>query len=151
MRLTAVLILALATTQAGAATIYKCKDDRGRPVFSQQPCGDKAETLEVNAKSVVTSDRAGDDWASVRNGLRRDEVETDISRVQRRIEFYQDEMDRKLHKLRAQKRRAANDLIGATWEQSISTEMQSVTDRYRNLIEQERYKLDRLYDELRSL
>ena len=40
-------------------------------------------------------------------------------------------MTREMDALRAQKARANNNLAGATWEQSLSTEMQAVAARYK--------------------
>ena len=42
-----------------------------------------------------------------------------------------EQMSREMDALRAQKARANNNLAGATWEQSLSTEMQAVASRYK--------------------
>jgi len=45
----AVLIVAGASfvAAASASEIYKCNDDRGRQVFSDKPCGDRAQRIEL--------------------------------------------------------------------------------------------------------
>lgn len=53
-----------------------------------------------------------------------------------------EQMTREMDALRAQKARASNNLAGATWEQSLSTEMQAVASRYKvmNDADQEQIK-----------
>jgi hypothetical protein len=141
-------IALLISGTAAAQSVYKCVDDKGRPTFSQRPCGAAAKQINVEATTVgsVAPDATG--MRDVRTAMRRDDIERDIRTTQDRIDDNRAAMDRELAALRAKKTRANNNLAGATWEQSISTEMDAVTSRYNGLIDQDLRLLDRLRDEL---
>lgn len=42
-----VIVLAVFSGGSLAQSVYKCIDDQGKPVFSQQPCADDAETVDI--------------------------------------------------------------------------------------------------------
>ena len=70
------------------------------------------------------------------------EANYEIENLERRIANRSEQMTREMDSLRAQKSRANNNLAGATWEQSLSTEMQAVAARYKvmNDVDQEQIK-----------
>lgn len=78
---------------------------------------------------------------------KRLDLESDIQYTKDRIESYQRSMDAELAGLSRQKNRANNNLAGATWENSISSEMQAVTAKWSSKIEIEQSRLARLYQE----
>lgn len=51
-------LMAIGVAQAAAADIYKCTDDNGRPSFSQTPCGDTAEVIDVRPVPADTENSA---------------------------------------------------------------------------------------------
>jgi hypothetical protein len=51
------------------------------------------------------------------------------------INRYQQELEAELGALERKKLYAKNNLAGATWEQSISTQMQAVNEKYRTKIQ----------------
>ena len=63
------------------------------------------------------------------------EIEYAIRDNENEIQAHQSQMERELASLQNKKRRAKNNLAGATWEQSISIEMQTVSAKYRTKIQ----------------
>jgi hypothetical protein len=51
-------------------------------------------------------------------------------------------MDRELAALREEQSKAKNNLAGATWQQSIATEMTAVTNKYQLKIQDAQHRLD---------
>lgn len=60
-------------------------------------------------------------------------------------------MDQELDAIRNKKRYANNTLAGATWEQSLSTEMNAVTSRYNIENITLRNKIHQLDEQLKQL
>jgi predicted RNase H-like nuclease (RuvC/YqgF family) len=129
-------------TAGPAAAVYKC-DINGETVFSQTPCAADAEKVEVKVhrpseeEAKAAEERAS--WASGENAAMRAERKSreagiEIKKLETAIEVYQRDMDRELAALRDQKASASNNLAGATWEQSIATEMQAVVEKYNTKI-----------------
>lgn len=150
----AVFALALVSYSFGAigAEIYHCYDSNGRNVFSQTPCGKDAikKTIQGPAElgSYVPEGDAGERliYSNERRALDRK-----ISSQKRYISELQRDMDLDLASLRAKKLRANNNLAGAQWEQSISAEMQAVTEQYRSRISVAESQLGRLLNESAEL
>lgn len=149
----AALLLAL----PAAAQVNKCVID-GKTVYQAAPCpqGAKAATLKYR------HDIAEDDAKAAREDFlarekarqtadRRLSIEREMSALERQIERYQKDMDAELAALRNAKGAAANNLAGATWEQSLSTEMQAVTTKYQTKIKIAQDKIATLREELKAL
>ena len=62
-----------------------------------------------------------------------------------------EQMTREMDALRAQKARANNNLAGATWEQSLSTEMQAVASRYKVMNDADQEQIKALRAKVASL
>lgn len=156
MRLLIALALAVAATPAAA--IYQCKDANGRSTFQDMPCdGSGGRVLKVQpaagtapaaTPATAGTPPANDDPSAM---VRRMERAAEISRLEREIrdaealvERDQRSMEREMDALQAKKTRARNNLAGATWEQSISTEMQAVADKYRARQDMNRAKIESL-------
>ena len=83
------ILIALLSSEAGAQTTYfQCEDERGRPVFSQKPCGDDAQEKQIDtqpgikAQSSVETDQGADDGAT----WDRISLENQLRSLDRRIE-----------------------------------------------------------------
>lgn len=152
MRTTIALSLIL-TASPALAGVYKCTDDRGRVTFSQTPCGHSAETVDVRVHTPsgknVSLVRTATDAGSLR--LATNELNRKIARKKREIDDLQDEMDTKLTILKAKKYRARNNLPGAVWLDSISGEMQAVTEQYKAKISICTDELEQLRSDLSAL
>tara|TARA_R110002049_G_scaffold180263_4_gene347281 strand:- start:3423 stop:3896 length:474 start_codon:yes stop_codon:yes gene_type:complete len=144
----ALMLLAILASAANAQTqFYKCKDKWGQPIFSQRPCGDNAETGTVsgpaptgtparttaNASAATSESSSAWDKIEAANTLREANLEK--------------ERDQNLVALQNKKRYADNNLAGATWEESISSEMQAINEQYQSKIDSQRRKIDRLQEQ----
>jgi hypothetical protein len=78
------------------------------------------------------------------DAARRRILDDDIWRKQRAIDAMHDEHSTRQAQLRAKKTRANNNLAGATWEQSISDEMQAVAAEYDMKLRKATKELDEL-------
>lgn len=146
------IMIALAATTFPASAIYQCKDANGRTSFQDTPCASGAgKQLQVrpasggsdstsqprpapSSTSGTQASSSHDPVAKVRQLERTNEIsriDREIRDIEYEIEKDQLEMERELTSLQQKKARANNNLAGATWEQSISTEMQAVTEKYR--------------------
>ena len=159
---TALTSLALVSPVAHA--VYKCQVN-GTTTYQAQPCSGASkpsQQMDIRTGSpAVTqgsvkpevpsgsqkspSSTAGAEKQAVEQ-MARDrqirEANYEIENLERRIANRSEQITREMDALRAQKARASNNLAGATWEQSLSTEMQAVASRYKvmNDADQEQIK-----------
>ena len=141
MRVVLVVVLAFAGAVCSAQTIYKCPDANGRLSMQDTPC---AGGSSINVKPASGADSSVSTTATnapppsvERKSLKSDveqmarerrlrEIEYEISQRNSRIGGVQAESERRIAQLRQEKLRAKNNLAGATWEQSLSSEMQAI-------------------------
>lgn len=150
---------------AGAQTqYYQCKDRWGQAVFSEKPCGDdakKGSIREANngtqnatsqrpdaASAAANPDRA---WDRISASNRLREIERETRKREQKVATYQAERDQQVAALQEQRKMAANNLAGATWEKSLASEMRAVVQQYNSRINSEQQKLDRLHREAETL
>lgn len=146
-----VAVAALATSPAFA--MYKCKDANGRTAFQERPCestGTQGNQIEVKpaagpapaaatptsaqAASAPTADAPQTEAERLRRLNERDRKqrrlndlnEREISAAEGRIRNATNQCERKMGSAQSMKSYANNNLAGATWEQSLSTEMQAI-------------------------
>ena len=79
------------------------------------------------------------------------DLEHEIRARRSRIGDEQSAMDREIAALRQQKARANNNLAGATWEKSISEEMNAVVGRYDVRIRTLQDEINRLESDLSAM
>lgn len=144
--ISALLMAALATD--AFAQIYKCKEG-GTTAFSATPCAVGAKPIDVRPASgsarVQPAERQAEPQPNAprsgsvqQNALtdradvaaRRRILEDEIYRKERSVSALYDELAAKQEQLRQKKNRSMNNLAGATWEQSISDEMNAVAAEY---------------------
>ncbi len=146
----AVLILALSIVSSVEATsIYKCIGENGRTEFSQSPCSDSAEHLIIDVPKIGTagSTNARKVVDDIEKSNRLREINRETKKLEKEISNYQKEMDSEIRRLRDKKLYAANNLAGATWEESISTEMGAIVESIKTKIDAAREKIKSLKDE----
>lgn len=159
------LALVAAIAASPAMAVYKCKDATGRTVFQERPCeatGSKGNEIEVKpatgtptptatAQSPAATAAQGKTSEQMRKENRLRSLEIDIPTAQNRVKSASAQCESEMRAIGNQKGRAMNNLAGATWEQSLSTEMQAVATRCT--AEQTRLNadLDRLINEKRQL
>lgn len=140
--------LCLLAALPAAAQVNKCIV-AGRVVYQAAPCKPGTQQAVIQPRSDVSEAAAqanrekflADDKVRQTNN-RRDRLDAEIAARETDISDYQKAMDGELAALQTRKARANNNLAGATWEQSLATEMQAVTAKYKAKIEtaQERIK-----------
>lgn len=152
---------------------YKCTGPDGRVSFQQVPCstGGRAERLQLRdsrpepdpvtpaasgapAQSSQTGRKPSRDeiWLkSMERERRLREIDQEIDRERNAVSSRAGMMEREMAALRAKKASANNNLAGATWEQSISAEMQAVAQKYRALNEISTERLKALAEERKDL
>jgi hypothetical protein len=144
---------------------YKCTGPSGSVSFQQIPCssGARSERLVVRsdagagAATAVQPASVASESSEIRvlRTLEHDrktrELSEQIGAIERTVAARGDQMSREMEALKSQKSRANNNLAGATWEQSISTEMAAVAQKYRAMNEADLGRLPALRSELTRL
>lgn len=142
MKKQTILLLALISSSAFAQ--YKCVVD-GKTSFQDLPCSSGSSTpLNVKYGSIQgapevktqQSNNTVENLKKSTNSLEKArlirEKQYQIENIQNAKYGLQAELDKKLEALRIKKQSANNNLAGATWEQSISQEMTSLTESYKS-------------------
>lgn len=130
-----------------------------QPASLWRGCGD-GNSIWAPTYRRLRSGQHGHFWNSHQYHFRRGRVEAsnllrevrrEIDRREARVASLESESDQKIAILKNKKRYANNNLAGATWEESISSEMQVITDQYQSKIDAEHRKLDRLQEQADQL
>ncbi|WP_306603397.1 hypothetical protein [Azonexus sp.] len=161
--LIAALLASVLSFPASAA--YKCKKSSGY-VYQDKPCIAQAppdsplpkapppESPATQPQETETAARLRRDkeyLAAREKERRRAELRYEIELSENRISGLEQQMDSELAILRARKSLANNNLAGATLEQSISVEMQAVTQKYSVQIDVEQQRIERMRKDLAGL
>ena len=135
-----VLLIGSFHAQAG---IYKCVID-GKTTFSGEPCSDSAQELNVQIRTPNKQevDTANSRHERISKALNIKSIENKIENSEKKVEELQRSMDRDTKKLALKKSYANNNLAGATWENSISTEIRGVIEKYKVKITSEEEKIN---------
>src|SRR5580765_8490304 len=143
-----IYVWAFCVLAAGAANAqYKCVGKDGAISFQQQPCPGQSQQQKLEVKvpapatPAVTPAKAASGPLNVDQRMARDmeherrirELKVEITQTEDSISRRNQQMSAELETLRAKKPLARNNLAGATWEQSISQEMQAVTQKYKTM------------------
>lgn len=151
-----------------AWSITKCTGADGKVVFQDVPCVGKAEAITVRpargaeSPSAPTSSSAGSspdgkpakpkEGAFGETWQRRTYLENQgVGNARATLQAHLRRCEAQQQDLAAKKRLANNNLAGATWEQSISTEMQAAATACDSRSRELRSELDSLERELREL
>lgn len=160
--------IALVVASCTAAAQYKCVDSAGKTTFQQTPCpaAEKEQKIRVpggDAARPPASAPASQPaltpeqrlLANIERERRQEERAQSIDNLERQIAYLQDLINRRngqmaaeLAGLQAKKSSARGNLAGATWEQSISSEMQAVTQKYKTMNDLDLERLRQLRTEL---
>lgn len=161
-RQAATLVLAVAAGTCWAQ--YKCTGPDGRVSFQQLPCPASASAQKLTIKPAAGATVDAGPAAQPASGtsemqwVRGMERERKIKEQQQRIADAQAIIDRRnrqmqqeMAAIRDQKTLAKNNLAGATWEQSLSTEMQAVAAKYQALNEADQARIRQMQFELEQM
>ena len=139
---TAALLFSVPAT----AQVYKCKEG-ATTVFSSIPCAADARRIDVRpaaggsttaapapAGTALTTAPAPGSVAAMRRQGDLMQAERELKDAQALRERLVHDRESELEAQRQKKRLANNNLAGATWLQSISAEMQVISDNYAEKI-----------------
>ncbi len=159
-----VFISFLVFAQTSHADVYRCTMPNGTTAFSDAPCSATAKPIVVKPAAGVATAHGADASTSENSVVapstsegivakasragRRSGIQNEIDFKTRHIESLRRELNDELDALRAKKAMANNNLAGATWEQSISEEMNAVVSRYDARIRSLEAEVSRLQLEL---
>lgn len=151
MMKTLAVLIATTALAAPAWAVNKCTGPDGKVVFQDAPCAGKGERIDVRpasgASSVVPrpaapaasaaapapmteAQRLEGVLASSQAQRRRTDLEALlVPQAKQAIDRNRSQCDQEMQGLRARKAAANNNLAGATWEASLSQEMQAVATR----------------------
>ena len=157
-KLAIVMGLAFATT---ASAQFKCVASGGAISFQQAPCSNAAGqtkiTVRVNGGDAPAAPAARASEAPYERQLtamarerKTRELTYEIQRLEDGIASRNQQMTADLDALRHKKSFARNNLAGATFEQSVSTEMQAITQKYKTLNDVDVERLKQIRTELVS-
>lgn len=151
--------------------VYKCPKDGGGFSFQDHPCaGTKFErdttrpaaptpvaataTAAVPALSASTPPQAynpKDALAKMQRERRVRDLQQADADIVSAIDRRNVDLAREMDAVKANKSRARNNLAGATWEQSLSTEMTAIAEKYRTMNEVDLARQKQIRDELAGL
>lgn len=160
--------LFLLAVSSPAWAINKCKGPDGKISFQDAPCPGQGEKIDVRpasgsapqiqpapataAVAVPTAQPAKKEGAFGESWQRKTYLENrGIADARAAIDNHQRGCLAKQAELAARKGRANNNLAGATWEQSISAEMQAAATLCESRSRELRAEFDALQKELRDL
>lgn len=152
---TSLVVIALTLSASSAQALYKCTGSKGEVTFQDAPCANaqkqQAMTVRAAPPDAAASVAGGPEQrllATMTRDRRIRELEFAIASLDADVVNRNRQMNLELDELRNRKAYAKNNLAGATWEQSLSTEMQSVSAKYKTMNEADFERLKQLRGEL---
>lgn len=149
--------LALVLAAGAAQAQYKCTAPDGSTAYQQTPCAvaTTQKSLKIDAappdaaqpRPLSADERR---WERMKRERRIEELERSIADLDANIAARNVQMSNEIAALRGRKTYAKNNLAGATWEQSLSTEMQAVAAKYKALNDADFERLKVLRAELET-
>lgn len=134
-RIGLVMAMAVAASVAQAATVYKCTDERGRTVYSQQRCAEDAAALEVKPIPGVAPGEAT--WAGpseeYQAGTERHEDRMNQVRIrnaENHIKVLIKERDDKVAEYRREMMRSAYNSAGVARNQKYQALIDATQESY---------------------
>lgn len=162
MNMKALALVAAALAVSPACAVNKCIGPDGRVAFQDAPCPGKGEAVKVRSasgaapalapQSMTEAQRIEAKVKDSQDARRKAELEASfVPGAEAEIERNLAQCDREYRALQAKKGRANNNLAGATWEASISSEMTALATRCDTKNRDLRAEADRLRAECRQL
>lgn len=166
MRAILLTTLAFSAAVCSAQTIYKCPDANGRLAMQDTPClggssvnvkpasgadGTAPASTSKTAVSIVERRSLKSDVEQMAKERRIRELDFEIAHRNSRIGGVQADSQRRIALLRQDGLRANNNLAGATWQQSLASEMQAIATDTQNKISTLQSEITGLEKELAAL
>ena len=144
--------LILIGSQTGIAIaddIYKCIDANGKTRFSENPCGEDAEKVELK-QSASGVNFTGDEsqWDSVKYANKAREVNRELEKHEETLSHLQSEKAQVISDLRYQQQFAAKNIVGKRYEKKLENEIKRVARDYDRKIKSEKKMINDLKRDL---
>lgn len=123
----AVYALVLLGLPASGQTVFKCTDEKGRPVFTQQPCADDAEVIDTSAALKTGSGghvQGVSDYAKL--GQLRHECQQQAAAISNGFAARRSTINAEIRVTRYNISRAANNRAGASWSAGLESKLGSL-------------------------
>lgn len=174
-----VIALGVALTAQGANAQFKCTGADGKVAFQQTPCDDRQRQEAIKLRDglqpvsprpeasgaaapspapvpATTQPRPTESPYTRLNEMlarerRTTELEREIQATESAIDYRNNQLNAEIAALQAKKHQARNNLAGATWEQSISIEMQAVATKYKTQNDNDHERLKKLRADLETV
>ena len=148
---TTALIFLAHFSQFSSAEIYKCTDQYGQPEYSDRPCAEDAEVIEVNTSSSGINLGSQGDFSEVKKNNDLYDSERKISRLEKEIKKLGAQRDTEVTELYTKLQSARDNRLNAAWIQTLSTDIQTVSKDYNAKIQSKRDEINQLYAKRRQL
>jgi len=132
MKIFPILLLALAGT--AHAEIYKCTGADGRPQFSDKPCADDAEVVELKEGNSGISIGPESDFRQIKHSNAKRDYDRDIARIEGAIRRLNKERTDKLNRLDKEYSTLPRNQRTYGRRKEIQREMRSLRTHYSNQI-----------------
>jgi hypothetical protein len=137
MRVLILILLFAFSTCCQAQKVYKCGSPAGVVVFSQTPCGKDA--TEVDAAPRVKPQAPSASISEISDSVKMSQIGINCANSRTNIARSYDvqlaSIDRSVRDLRVSKRYSNNNLAGATRDQSIETQIQTLELRRSGIVQ----------------
>lgn len=148
-------VIALTSPVIGHGAVYQCTVN-GQTVFSDQPCGNDAQKIEVRAPRVQGGGSMANEGVQdfLRDRQQKQQVERidrDITRLERQKATARQNMEAAIRRYESDRSRANNNLAGAVWEGSLAEGAEIQRQRYQSEIDGADREIDRLRQERRRI
>ncbi|GGE76002.1 hypothetical protein GCM10011533_30490 [Streptosporangium jomthongense] len=144
------LLIAITAPAISHGAVYQCKVN-GQTVFSDQPCGDDAQKIEVRAPKSqggsMVSEGAQDFMKQREVDRRLHAIANEIRDLERRKVRARSDMNAALRQFDRDRARANNNIAGAVWEGSLAEGAEVQRQRYQSEIDTADRQIDRLNKE----
>ena len=139
---------------ANAATIYKCEDENGRVVFSQQRCAGDAEKIDVEPVAPIYDGDSGAssnavDYQAITDRVANRMVNVKIRNAQNRIRALAEERDDKILAYRQEMMRSAYNAAGVSRNQKYQALINATRESYDSRIAAKQAEISALQRQLR--
>lgn len=154
------LLLSIFLPFLANAQVYKCEVN-GVLTFSQKPCADDAQLTNYTItptpaqpanpnQTPQPTENHAEVNARIAESIRQRNINIEITKKTAERNRKMRERDQRIAQLRRTKRSAANNLAGATWEESLSKEMTAIAMQYDTDIRSLDTQIDRLREDLKK-
>ncbi|MBL4909965.1 MAG: hypothetical protein JKX78_08090 [Alteromonadaceae bacterium] len=127
--------------------IYKCDVD-GIATFSQFPCGDEAKEITVKVYNKTSKQPSStQDFSNNKNDVDKFLIRQEIKRRNKKINHYKFKLEKELEVLKKKAYSVRNNLAGSTYRNELNKERITITNKYNELINDEKIKIIELNDQ----